>query len=117
MATWCMLKTEKMRNQAKQARFGSYIRRSENATKLPAAREGKSYYVAPSRGVVVGSAYGPALKSEAGKAQGLAQDIGRVGKGNRVASTSCRGDGRRRPMGLTADMFSTEVELLVAVKA
>lgn len=116
MATWAMLKTEKMHNQARQARFGSYKRLSDNATK-PVARDGKMFHVGEvSQPVVVPRSNGAMVtRLEAGKAHGLNEDIGRMGKGKRVASRATGGNGTRIAMGLKADQFSYETELLVMV--
>lgn len=112
MATWAMLKREKMNNQARQARFGSYGRFSANAEK-DVPRDGKSFFVEPAETLESVASKRVMVRSlPAGHAQGLSASIGRVGKGGRVAFTNTHGDGARRCGGLTAESYSYVTELV-----
>lgn len=112
MATWAMLKREKMNNQARQARFGSYGRFTENADRV-VARDGKTFRVQPSDHLEPVARDRIVVKSiPAGNASGLSRSIGRVGKEGRVAWRGTHGNGQRREQGLTADMFYCETELI-----
>lgn len=114
MATWAMLKTEKMNNLGRQSAFGSYKRHADNAEK-PVPRDGKARRVAElSQEVVVPSNHVVVTRLEAGKASGLSRDIGVVGKGGRVAFRACGGDGRRVRQGDLRSNQAYVAELLTS---
>lgn len=99
MATWAMLKTEKMNNLGRQNAFGSYKRHAENAEK-PVPRDGSARRIAePKQVVSVPANHIMVTRLEAGKASGLSRDVGVVGKAGARSSRSCGGDGRRVRQG------------------
>lgn len=101
--TWAKIKLAKLQAWQLTRAKGDYARYSENAEGVHDRRNGfavrETTSDKASNRALIGPHYATIKRCEAGKAHGLNEDVGHMGKNKRTRVTRCYGDGRRQRVG------------------